>query len=131
MDSEIRPSKGMYWAGWIIGILPALFMLGASALPKFILQPSDMEPNVEPLGWKVSQMTTIGILEAAVVVLYLIPKTSVIGAILCVGYLGGAVATHVRIGDSWWFMPVVLGVMFWLGLWLRDPRLRTVLPITK
>jgi len=130
MDSEIRPSKGMYWAGWVIGILPSLFMLGASALPKF-LQPAGMEVNVEPLGWKISQMTTLGILEAAVVILYLIPQTSVIGAILCVSYLGGAVATHVRIGDTWWFMPVIFGVMFWLGLWLRDPRLRNILSITK
>jgi hypothetical protein len=130
MDSEIRPSKGMYWAGWIIGILPSLFMLGVSALPKFF-PPAGMEANVEPLGWKMSQMTTLGILEASVVILYLIPQTSVIGAILCVAYLGGAAATHVRIDDAWWFMPVILGVMFWLGLWLRDPRLRSILPITR
>jgi Mn2+/Fe2+ NRAMP family transporter len=71
----------------------------------------------------------IGILEIACTVIYVIPRTSVLGAILLTGYLGGATATHVRIGDPSFFGPVIFGVLVWLGLWLRDARLRALLPL--
>lgn len=70
----------------------------------------------------------LGILEVACVVVYLIPRTAVLGAILLTGYLGGAVATHLRVGDPC-FGPILLGVVLWGGLFLRDPRLRTLIPL--
>ena len=72
----------------------------------------------------------LGILEVACTVIYLIPRTAVLGAILLTGYLGGATATHVRIGEPW-FMPVLLGVVVWLGIYLRDPRLRALIPLRR
>jgi hypothetical protein len=70
------------------------------------------------------------VVEIACVLIYLIPRTAVIGAILLTAYMGGAIATHVRVGDPFWVQTVV-GMAFWGGLWLRDPRLRQLIPITK
>ncbi|MBA2333394.1 MAG: DoxX family protein [Blastocatellia bacterium] len=73
-----------------------------------------MELEIERLGWKMSQMTGLGILEIAVTIIYLIPRTAVLGAILISAYLGAATATHVRIGDPF-FMTIILGLLAWLG----------------
>jgi hypothetical protein len=67
------------------------------------------------------------VVELCCVLLYLIPQTAVLGAILLTGYLGGATATHVRVDEAY-FMPVVVGILVWLGLYLRDPRLRALVP---
>lgn len=75
-------------------------------------------------------MTPIGIVELLCVVVYLIPRTSVLGAILITGYFGGAVATHVRVSDAF-VIPLVLGVLAWGGLFLRDARLRELLQLKK
>jgi len=125
--TETAPaSKKMLWAGYILSALPVLLLL-FSASGKF-LKPEGMEANIEPLGWKMSQMTTLGIVELACVILFLIPQTAVLGAILLTAYLGGATAAHSRIGDQF-FIPIVLGVLIWLGLYLRDPRLRALVPL--
>jgi len=117
--------KWMVWTGWIVSVLPALALL-MSASMKF-LQPPEMAEGFEHLGWPMHLAIVLGILEAGCTVIYLIPPTAVLGAILVTGYLGGAVATHVRIGEQ--CVPqVTLGVIFWLGLWLRDARLRALLP---
>lgn len=128
MTEETIPavSTKMLWAGYIASALPVLLLI-FSASGKF-LKPEGMEANVEPLGWKMSQMTSLGILEAACVVIFLIPRTAVLGAILLTAYLGGATATHVRIGDPF-FIPVIAGMFVWLGLYLRDPRLRELIPL--
>jgi hypothetical protein len=96
---------------------------------KFIQPGPDFEKNIAHLGWPMSKIIMLGILELAVTLIYLVPKTSVLGAILVAAYLGGATATHVRIDDPWFF-PVIFGVLAWLGLWLRDPRLRALTPLT-
>jgi hypothetical protein len=72
--------------------------------------------------------TPLGILELTCTVLYLIPQTAVLGAILLTGYLGGAIATHVRLGEGI-IMHVVIGIVFWLGIYLRDSRLRALIPL--
>ena len=82
------------------------------------------------MGWTADTMFKLGFVEIGCAVLYLIPRTSVIGAILLTGYLGGAVATHVRIGDPSFVTALILGVLIWLGLWLRDPRLKAMLPLS-
>ena len=82
------------------------------------------------LGYPESLTLGIGIVELACAVVYVIPQTSVLGAILLTGYLGGATATHVRIGEPF-FMPIVLGVLIWGGLFLREDRLRALLPLRR
>ena len=80
-------------------------------------------------GYPESLVLSIGIVELACTVVYVIPRTSVLGAILLTGYLGGATATQVRIGDPTFFAPIVLGVLLWAGLFLRDDRLRALIPL--
>jgi hypothetical protein len=77
-----------------------------------------------------SMILPLGILEALCVVAYAVPRTAVLGAILLTGYVGGAMLTHLRIGEPV-YMHVVLGVLLWLGLFLREPRLRQLLPLRK
>jgi hypothetical protein len=115
----------MFWLGWVLTILPCLLLL-LSASFKFIKGP-DFEKGIEHIGWTVSKMTVLGILEISCTILYLIPETAVLGAILLAAYLGGATATHVRVDDPF-FMPILAGVLVWLGLWLREPRLRALTP---
>ena len=117
----------MVLGGRIISGLVGLLML-ASAGAKLSSQPVVLEAFTKQFGYPVGTVTPIGLIEAACVILYAIPQTSVLGAILITGYLGGAVATHVRVGDVW-FAPFVLGVLAWLGLFLRDARIRSLIPL--
>ena len=122
------PSKRP-WAGIIISGLPVLFLL-MDALGKFIKPEAVVQGTVE-LGYPESVILPLGIVLLASTVLYVFPRTSVLGSILLTGYLGGAVATHVRIGNPLFthvLFPVYLGVMLWLGLYLRDARLRVLVP---
>jgi hypothetical protein len=83
----------------------------------------------QKFGWDENLALALGILELCCTAIYVIPRTSVLGAILLTGYLGGATATHVRISDPSFAAPIVLGVLVWLGLFLRDARLRALLPL--
>ena len=121
-------SKGSLWGGRILGILPCLLLLMSAAM-KFI-QPTGFDEGLTHLGWSSDKMTAIGVVEIACVVIYLIPRTSVLGAILITAYMGGAIATHVRVGDPFW-VQILIGMAVWGGLWLRDARLKQLLPITK
>jgi len=122
-------SKQALWAGRILGALPLLMLL-PSATMKFLKPPEVIEGFVR-LGYPESLALGLGILELACTAVYLIPRTSVLGAILLTGYLGGATATHVRVGDpfSMFIIPVILGVLVWGGLFLCDPRLRALIPL--
>lgn len=126
-DTQFSPAaKKMYWAGWVLSVLPVPLLI-MSATMKF-LQPAGMAENLEHIGWPLSVMLALGIVELTCTVLYLIPQTAVLGAILLTGYLGGAIATHLRIGESF-IPPLILGVIVWLGLFLRDPRIRALIPL--
>lgn len=118
----------MFYIGWVLTVLSVLFML-FSATGKF-LKPAGVEENIIPLGWTMDQMTRLGIVEVACSLVYLIPKTAVFGAILLTAYLGGAVATHVRVGQPFFF-PIIIGIVVWLGIYLREPRLWPLTPIRK
>ena len=123
-------SKKVLWAGWIVSVLPALMLL-MSAVMKFVKTPEVVE-GFTHLGWQESLALALGIIEIASTVIYLFPATAVLGAILLTGYLGGAIATHMRIGDPFLpnvIVPIVLGVLVWGGLWLRDVRVRALLPL--
>jgi DoxX-like protein len=93
-----------------------------------LAKPAPVVEGFVRLGYPESLALGIGIVELACAVIYVIPRTSVLGAILLTGYLGGATATHVRIGEPF-FMPIILGVLVWGGLFLRDERLRALLPL--
>lgn len=119
-------STRMLWAGRVVSAIPVLMLL-FSAVIKFLKPPSAME-GFAHLGYPERLGLPLGILEVACTVIYLIPRTAVLGAVLLTGYLGGAVATHVRIGDPF-YLPAALGVLVWLGLYLRDRRVRALLPL--
>jgi hypothetical protein len=122
-------SKKMLWAGRVISALPALFMLMDGAM-KVFKPPFVVEATVR-LGYSESVIVPLGIVLIVCTVLYLIPGTSVLGAILLTGYLGGAVATHVRAGEPLFSIvfAISFGVLIWLGLYLRYDRLRTLIPL--
>ncbi len=126
-DMQIAPvSKKMLWAGYILSALPVL-MLFFSGVMK-LAKPAPVIEGFIRLGYPEGLALGIGIVELVCAVLYVIPRTSVLGAILLTGYLGGATATHLRIGEPF-FAPIVLGVMVWGGLFFRDARLRALLPL--
>jgi hypothetical protein len=132
LQSGAQPASGskkMLWAGRIISALPVLALLFSGVLK--LAKPEPVVVEFGRLGYAESAALTIGILELGCTVIYLIPRTSVLGAILMTGYLGGAVATHVRIGDPFFnvFGPILFGAMAWGGLYLRDERLRALIPL--
>jgi hypothetical protein len=119
------PSKTQRIIGWILTGLVGLFMIGASGVPKLVDWPGKkemMEPMMEKMGISMNLLPTLGVLEVVVTLLFLVPRTSFLGAILMTGYLGGAVMTHLRIGDPWFF-PIIVGVVMWIGLGLRRPAI--------
>ena len=118
----------MLSAGYVVSALPVLLLLFSGVMK--LVKPAEVVEGFGKLGWDESLALGLGILELACTVIYVIPRTSVLGAILLTGYLGGATATHVRIGDQF-FGPVILGVLVWGGLYLRDPRLRALLPLRR
>lgn len=124
-------AKKQLWVGRIMSALPALFLLVDGGMK--LLKPAPVVEATVRLGYPESVIVVLGIVLLACTVVYLLPRTSVLGAILLTGYLGGAVATHVRVGESLFsiFFPVLLGVLVWVGLWLRDDRLRALLPWAK
>ena len=125
--SERNVSRGAFITGWILsGLISAFFILGGIV---GLTQGDKMADDVRKMGWEPRQMTILTIVEIACAIVYLIPKTAGLGAILLTGYLGGAVAVHVRINDPLLVVPVVFGVLVWLGLYLRDARLRALVPL--
>ena len=127
---EVAAATKRPWTGYIISALPSLFLL-LDALGKFV-RPEAVVTGTVDLGYQQSVILPLGVILLACTLLYIIPKTSVLGAILLTGYLGGAVATHLRIGSPLFthqLFPVYLGVLIWLGLYLRDARLRSLLPL--
>lgn len=121
-------SRKRLWAGRVVSALPVA-MLIFSAVMKLMRPPAVLEGMVH-LGYPERLAVPIGILELACVLLYAFPRTAVLGAILVTAYLGGATATHVRLGEPY-YGPVILGVLAWLGLYLRDPRLQLLVPLRK
>ena len=119
-------SKKKLWTGRIISALAVLMMLFSGVLK--LIKPAPLVEEFARLGYPESLIVGIGILELFCTAVYVIPRSSILSAILLTGYLGGATATHVRIGDQF-FWPVVLGVLIWGGLFLRDDRLRALIPL--
>lgn len=122
------------WTGRVLSGLFVLFMLGASITPKFLMADMVAEQSMTPLGWPAKYLMLIGLIELACVILYVIPRTSLFGAVLMTGLLGGAIATNLRVENplfSHTLFGVYLGLVMWGGLWLRDASLRAVFPFRK
>jgi hypothetical protein len=129
VSSASAPKTWVLWAGRVLSALPVLLLVFSGAM-KISHAPPVLEGWVKMFGWSETMLTTIGVLEIACAVLFAIPRTAVLGAILVGGYLAGAFATHLRIGDiGGGVMPLLLAVFAWGGLYLREPRLRALLPV--
>jgi DoxX-like family len=130
MQSDVRPpiSRGALWTGRVMSAMVALFLLFDGAMK--LVKPGFVVEATVRLGYSESVIVPLGVVLLVCTALYLIPSTAVLGAILLTGYLGGAVATHVRHEDSLFEMlfPVIFGVLLWGGLLLRDWRLRALVP---
>lgn len=128
LSSDRTPSKTAFWAGWIITILVVLF-LAFDGITKVIKDPHVLSAMAD-LVFPVSTIVAIGAVLLVCTLLYAIPQTSVLGAILLTAHLGGAVAVQVRVGHPLFqsFFPIIFGVLVWLGIYLREPRLRALVP---
>ncbi|HEY0599684.1 DoxX family protein [Brevundimonas sp.] len=121
------------WTGRVLTGLFALFILGASAFPKLSGMPI-AEQTMAGLGWPPGYVLMIGLMELGFLILYLIPRTSLFGAVLFTGLLGGAMATQIRAESplfSHVLFSIYLGLFMWGGLWLRDPALRAMFPVRR
>ena len=128
--SAVPVSNKALWTGRILSALAALFLLADGVAKLF--KPAPVVEGTVQLGYPESVIVGLGIVLTACTILYLIPRTSVLGAILLTGYLGGAVATHVRVGGPLFnvIFPDIFGALVWGGLYLRDARLRALIPLT-
>ena len=122
-------SKAMLWTGRILSTLVVLFLLLDGVMK--LIKPAPVMQATARLGFPESAITGIGIVLLACTILYVIPRTAILGAVLLTGYLGGAVATQVRAGSPTFetLFPVIIGVLVWGGLFLRDGRLRSLFPL--
>ena len=116
------------WAGRVISVLASLVFL-FSAFLKLKGGP-ELAQGIAHLGLPESMVMPLAIVEISCTVIYLIPATSVLGAILLAGYVGGTICTHWRVGDPF-FVQIVLGLLVWLGLYLREPRLKALIPLRR
>jgi hypothetical protein len=119
----------MLWAGRILSGFVALFLLfdGGARVVGF----APYREGLPPFGYAVELAPWIGLSLLVPTILYVIPRTAILGAILVTGYLGGATATHVRVGSPWFLFAVAFGVMAWAGLWLQDAALRDLIPVRR
>ena len=108
-------------AGWILSGIVALFLIGPSAMGKFT-EWEGKQKMFEHMGFTTDLMFKIGILEVALAILFLVPRTGFLAAILLTGYLGGATVTHLRVGEPF-FAPIIMGVVLWIALGLRRPEI--------
>ena len=122
-------STGAMWTGRIMSALPVLLVLFGAVTKVMKLAP--VMEGMARAGLPARLTVPIGILELTCVIVYLIPRTSVLGAILLTGLLGGATVTTLRIGDPTFPMPVILGMLAWGGLFMRDVRVRALIPLRK
>jgi hypothetical protein len=124
---ETTANRWVLWAGRVISLWP-VFVVASSATWKLTRNPWYVKEFAR-IGWPESALNGLAFLQLGCIVLYLIPPTAVLGAVLLTGYLGGAIATYVRIGEPYRVLvPLSTSMIAWLGIYLRDERLRALLP---
>ncbi len=127
---ETKGKRWLFWIGWIVSLWP-VFVVGMSAHWKLSRNPGYVREFAR-IGWPEHALPLLACLQLGCIILFLIPRTSVLGAVLLTGYLGGAVAAYTRIGDAYPIVvPLSTSMIAWLGIWLRDARLRALLPIRR
>lgn len=125
--NQPRGGKAMVWTGWAMtGVISAMLIM--SGVMKLVSEGPKFEEEIAKIGIPKSMIVPLGILELACVAIYLVPQTSIVGVILLTGYLGGAICTHWRVDEAF-FVQAILGVVVWLGIYLREPRLRAIMPV--
>jgi hypothetical protein len=124
-------SKATLWAAYGISALAVLFLIFDSVIKVLKLAPA-VEATTQ-LGYPESLIISIGVIELVCLAVYMIPRTAILGAILMTGYLGGAIATNLRAGTPLFnvFFPLIIGALIWGGIYLRDERLRALVPLRK
>jgi hypothetical protein len=120
-------SNGVLWTSRLLSAIPVLLVLLGSVMK--LMKPASVIQASAQAGLPERLIVPVGLIELTCVIVYLVPSTSVLGAILLTGLLGGATVTTLRIGDPTYPMPILLGMMAWGGLYLRDRRLRALLPL--
>ena len=120
----------MIWTGRILSWLTGFFIWTSGINAMFVRSP-EMAEGFKTFGIPDDIVFGIGVAAFVSATLYFIPRTSILGAILLTGYLGGAVMTHLRVHDPVVFAPIVVGILLWLGLWLQDERLRAMVPLRR
>ena len=131
-NTQLVPvSKKRLWAGRVVSALPVLMLLFSGVMK--LMKPPAVLQGFAHYGYPESLISVLGILEIVCTLVYLIPRASVLGAILMTGYLGGAVSTHVRAGSPLFetIFPVILGVLVWAGIFVRDAQLRQLVPLRR
>ena len=130
--ARVTHSKIKYRAGVALSALPVLFLLFDSVIK--VIEIAPVAQSFAQLGYPIALARGLGLLELLCVAVYAIPRTAVLGAILLTGFLGGAISTHLRVGDplfSHTVFPVYVALMVWGGLYLRDDSVRALLPLRK
>lgn len=121
-------SGKVVWVGWAITVIVSLLFLFSAVMK--LMGPPEVKEGMAQLGLPESMLKPLAILEAACAVIYLIPMTSVLGAILLAGYIGGAICTHWRVGDPF-LGQIAIGIVVWVGIYLRDARLKSLIPLRR
>jgi len=128
--AETKWNRWLYWAGWVVSLWP-VFVVGSSAHWKLTRNPGYLK-MFDQIGWPYGILTLLACLQLGAIILFIIPRTSVLGAVILTGYLGGAIAAYARI--QWAYptvVPLSTSIIAWFGIWLREPRLRQLLPIRR
>ena len=130
MNAATRSNPWLIWTGRIVSIAPVLIVL-MSARWKLTSNPWYVH-EWGRIGWRTPDLPFIASLQLGAILLYVIPRTSVLGAVILTGYLGGAIASYVRIGELYPpLVPLITAMLAWLGVYLRDERLRSLLPFRR
>jgi hypothetical protein len=125
VPKPVAKRGGMFWAGWVLTVLVAL-MLALGGVMNVVGARQAVE-GLNKYGYPPGVLVPLGVVVLACIALYLVPQTAVLGAILLTGYMGGAVNTHVRAGEPW-YLAAIVGCLVWLALYLRDARVRALVP---
>lgn len=127
-NTALVVSRKTFWTGVVVSALPVLFLLMDGVMKLF--KPEIVVKTTEELGYSEQVIIPLGIVLLACTILYMANRTAVMGAILLTGYLGGAVATHVRVGSNTFSIvfPVIVGLLLWAGLYLRNARMSELIP---
>jgi hypothetical protein len=126
--ASTRSGALLYWGSWVISAMP-VFVIVTSSRWK-LTHAASYVAEFNRIGWPTERLELLAFLQLTAMVLYVIPRTAVLGVVLLTGYLGGAMASYVRVGEFYPpLVPLTTALLAWLGLYLREPRLRALLPI--